>query len=268
MTELFGFSELRAFATRNGTKVVKDDYTGAYTVVSDYYSSAIYRAHKAARGWNPASQRWNYAVSYQESIVCRVFGDPDVGELLEDYPPTWIQYTRTAIRNAVGAATGSHETPCIAGTVDGILWYGHNYVRHYQNYVNIPMAMMDGRLAYEVVGDDSHGWFGGIKRKLINSLWEDWEEQRERDPYALVALSEYAGYLYSLAYHVCDKAGWHTPKPSLSAIDTAAMFSSYWQAVMGRKISRPVEVKYYQNQQDQQQDEGEYQDEEYQDEDE
>lgn len=245
MADLFGFEELKRFATRNGSKVIRNDYTDVYSVMPDYYSSAIYRAHKASRGWNPATGIWGYSLSYQDSIVCRVFGDDDVGDLLEDRPPTWIQYTRTAIRNAVGEATGEHTTPCIPGTIDGILWYGHTYVRHYQNFANIPMAMMDNRLSYDVVGDDSHGWFAGIKRKLINSLWEDADYRYERDAYALVDLCEYAGYLYSLAYHVCQCANWHTDRPSLSALDTAAMFSAYWQAVMRRRVN-PVAIKYYQ----------------------
>lgn len=242
VTELFGFEKLKTFATR-GTKLMRNDW-GAYTVTSDYYSSAIYRAHKSARGWNPATGNWGWPLNYQDSIVCKVFGDDDVRDLWEDHPPTWVSYTRIAIRNAVKEATGEHETPCIPGTIDGILWYGHNYARHYQNYANIPMAMMDGRLSYDITGDDSHGWFAGIKRRLISSLW-DAEYRNERDAYALVELNTYAGYLYSLAYHICDKAGWHTDAPSLSALESAAMFSAYWQCVTGRRIS-PVAVRYYQ----------------------
>lgn len=246
MAELFGFEDLKRFANRLSTKVLFDGYTGRYSVATDYYSSPLYRSHRATRGWNPNTSLWGYSINYQDSIVCRVFGDQDVGDLLEDRPPTWVQYTRTAIRNAVAEATGEHTTPCIPGTVDGIFWYGHNYVRHYQNFANIPLAMLTGQLPYESTGDDSHGWFAGVKRRLINSIWEDADDREERNAYALNDLCEYAGYVYSLAYHVCQIANWHTEYPTLSALQTAAMFSNYWQIVMRRRVYHPVAVKYYQ----------------------
>lgn len=246
MADLFGFEELKTFATRSGQKVVRDDYTGKFSVMIDHYSKPLYRANKATRGWNPRTQLWNYAIKYDDSIVCRVFGDNHVGNYMEDYTPTWVQYSRTAIRSAVYEAIGDNTTPCIPGTIDGMFWLGHNYVRFYDHYVNIPMAMLDGRLSYDVTGDDSHGWFAGIKRKLIASLWEDMDYRKELNTYALNDLCEYAGYLYSLAYHVCNLANMESANASLSELDTAKMFGAYWQVVMGRKIYRPVAVKYYQ----------------------